>query len=67
MSGSKTPIYAIVRIDGFHRAEAPPEVKLSGTKAYRSREAAERECSRLQSLRTEGDIIYVVLMVRLEE
>ncbi len=43
-------VYAILRWDGFHSADAPPEVLVTVKEIVRSRKLAEAEVARLNAL-----------------
>jgi hypothetical protein len=51
-------VYAILRHDGFHGADAPPQITVTVKEIVASLELAESEVARLNGLREQSDIQY---------
>ena len=60
-------VFAVIRLDDFHSAEAPLEDRFSVTEVFFTDEAAEQEASRLNALNSGKDCRYVVRITRLDE
>ena len=58
-------VFAIVRVDLFHRADMPLEEKVQVPHVVWTEEAAEREVERLNRLNAEKGCIYVWRISRL--
>ncbi len=58
-------VYAVLRFDGFHEPNTPPEVCITVKEVVRSRELAEAEVSRLNAVNGEKDVRYWCQQTRL--
>lgn|SRR5262245_10458386 len=64
--GRREHVYAIVRIDAFHRPEVPIHKKVAVTKIMHDQADAEREVQRLNALHPDGQSYYFSQVTRLE-
>ena len=65
MSGEKTQVFAIIRVDKFHDESVKLENKITAVKIVRRQELAQQEVGRLNQLNTAKDCIYFWQATRL--